>query len=272
MKNFIQNVKKHKFIALGCLALIILFIVIEVISITSDKKDNSSSSSDSEKGKSRGYFEKTKYPVTVTEKDQKLYITLDGSASSKLKWRCENAETDKVKAENDGEESDGKLVSVISAVSTGYATVSYIRETELSGVKYDEVKIDINVFVYSDHDGKLYVKLSEIRENSASAGAAGSKTPYLLDGNRVVLPNGGDWTLSVSGNEKMYMIFPGDAEDGKKFFQVRRNNEINPFDDSSNGINKKTYLVLKSKDLGIEQKLKCELNDDKDIILVPVEG
>ncbi|MBR7008292.1 MAG: hypothetical protein IKH90_06655 [Ruminococcus sp.] len=278
MKTFFTNIRKHKFIALGCMVLIISAVAINFVfeKHTSTDRDSSSaddgvSDSSSAEGTAvnKSFFEKTKYPVNVTEKEGKIFIDLDGSASSDLKWECENKAEDKVSISNEADENEGKLTAVVTPRNAGYATVSFARNGELEGMKYSEVKIDVDVFVTNGKDQGLYVKLSDIHEDTASAGARDSKAPYLLQENKVILPKGGDWTLTPTGDKDRFSIFSAEDTQGRSYFLVRIKS-MTAKDGKSVAL-KEEPLVLESKSQGIKHKLVCELNEYFEPVLRSME-
>ena len=67
---------------------------------------------------------------------------------------------------------------------------------------YDAVVITAKVFTAeAAMDQPEAVSLSSMWQNTASAGALDTDTPFLLRGNRVYLPMGGDWVLTEQPQE-----------------------------------------------------------------------
>ena len=105
---------------------------------------------------------------------------------------------------------------------------------------------------------------SDIRQKLSSAGAVDSGTPYILKGNRVILPNGGDWILTAeNAPDLMYYIDYGTDEDGHKYFEVIKDVSIEWTDEEFD----KAKLVLKSDSLNQKQYLDCYMGDDRTWVL-----
>ena len=271
MKNFIRNIKNHWKLALVCLAVLVVIVVITVLVVRSGgSKPPDGSSSGTEPNASSdtvGYFENSDYPVRTLRQDNDLIITLQGTD-----WEYSCQPLDKLYISLESTD-DGTSVYKAAPVDLGYATVTFKKTASLGELSYDTVNIQAEVVVFEEADETLSVRLSDIRENTSASGAMESETPYLLQDNRVIMPNGGDWTLTVSGEgnvpEELYRIMPGVSDEGYSYFDVTKNPGL--LIDENGEINEElanTKLVLSSESLGIEVTLECIMNTEREWILV----
>lgn len=283
MKNFIRNIKEHKIAALICLGVVALLVLISVLAVrhgSKDSDDGSSSeqASEAEIGEAKRFYEDSDYPLTVTQEGQTLAVSLDGSATPDLAWQSFCTPEGIVTAEFDGEEDGGKVRSVISPEAVGYTTVTYSRSSEIGGMGYDAVSFSLDVYVYADEDnGTMYVRLSGTRQNNSASGAADTDNPYLLDANTVLFPKGiGDWTLTADPDsnapEGYFNIMQATTDDGLSYFAVVIDSSLEYNEDGSLNFDAITAkLLLKSEALGIEQKLKCVMDEERTLTLVEAE-
>ena len=280
MKNFIRNIKEHKKIALICLALIIVLVAVTVLVMKLGGKSESSSSSDTQsEGSQDGsdYFSDSKYPVSITGSGSSATVSLEAKDSSdNMKWELSVADDGIASAVFDGKDTDKKLASTIIPKGVGYTTVTYKRTGELNGVSYDAVNIRADVTVYADDGGSLHIRVDNVRQSTSSSGAVDSKTPYLLKGNRVIFPAGGDWTLTVESEGKvpegLYVIMPGTDDEGHSYYDVSMNNSLIIKDNGEADLDAiNSRLVLQSESLGVIKKLKCVMNAEKEWTLTEAE-
>lgn len=279
MSNFVRNVKQHKVAALVCFLILAAVIAVTVLLMRNEKEQTDLSAPDTEQQEAKDtvteYFTDTDYPVKVTKGGGKLTLALDGAKSPDTAWQTVSDDTEQavIKAENDGEEKDGILSSVVTPVSVGYAKLTYSKSGELGGIAYNAVTIEAEIYVSVDDENNMSVTLSDIKQSSPQAGALDTDTPYLIDGNRVVMPNGGDWIIVVSlakgAPANLYIISRNTGDDGVEYLSVEKNptavqgtslDEIAKIIDDSK-------IVLVSSSLGIQQPLKCELSSEKTWVL-----
>lgn len=278
MNNFVRNVKEHKAAAVICLLLLAALITVTVFVMKDQKSDTELSSDDTEdvsQSTEKLLFADSSYPVkVVTENDGTLSVELDGSASPDITWAMigDDSSDTIIKAEN-SEEKEGLMTCTISPVSVGYATLGFSRSGEVKGIKYNAVVIDIDVYVSADKDGNQKVSLSDARISTSSAGGLDSDTPYLLDGDRVVLPNGGDWVLEAKladGAPKgLFNIYRLQDVDGLEYYAVDKDITLLAGMDAEKTVEilKESRLVLSSESLGIEQELECTMSEERKWVL-----
>ena len=273
MNNLIRNIKEHKIAALVCAVLLIAVIAVMVILIWSEKGQTDKPDPDSEQIKPTvvtDYFADSDYPVKVTSGGKGFSISIDGSKSPDCTWEVASDDTEQrvvVLENSDGNEL--QMESALIPVFPGYATLTYSRGGEISGIAYNAVSIEADVYVSSDDDGKMMITLSDIRQTTSSAGALDTDTPYLINGSRVLLPNGGDWLLVpavVDGApDSLYSIARYSGENGLEYFYVQKDPSVIETNDYSELMKKldESKLVLVSESLGIQQTLDCKLSSDK---------
>ena len=277
MSTFIKNIKEHKLIALICL-LLVAGLITAVILVNrpsgEDTKENTESTAETEDTATE-YFKEYDYPVKLTNSDGKLTLVLDGSKTPDLKWETVSETTGVVQISQNGEESEGKLTSVISPIAVGYSTVSYKRTTEMAGYSVDLVTVTAEIMVYEDESSNFVIDISDIRETGSDIGAADTEYPFILKDNRVILPNGGDWTLEPSSEApaELFAVMNGVDENDVVYFQVGiRPEKILGEDGVINTAALSSPLILKSESLGIEQKIVCSADSVSSLILKKVEG
>ncbi len=289
MKNFIQNIKKHWIIALICAAVFIIAVTVAVII----SKSGGATGGNSQTTERTAYFEDSDYPVIVTEKQGTVFFELDGSKTADLTWETMFSDPDIASLGENAKERSGKLKAVVLPKNSGYTIVTFTRSGEISGVRYDAAKISAELYVTSDADGVLTMRCSNVYQALDTAGAADSSTPYIFDGNTVLLPNGGDWTLTYRKPDDLtmdeYYVEEGQNADGIRMFTVYPNQTVEatrdpadlaegdmpPDDEETQAAEQpeqKTGLILRSESLGIEQQLECYPNDAFGYSLRQVEG
>ena len=290
MEKIIQKINDHRIIATIIAVLICAAIIVVIFLLSgSPEKKNSDFSSAAETIVETDYFEDSDYPVHVKASDSKISIKLDGSKTPDLTWDTAIEPGGIIYAENDAKEDKGVLNSDINPKGGGYVTVTYTRTAEIAGRKLNVAKIDVDIIATAADDGTISVAVSDIRQELSSSGAVDTDTPYLLEGNKVILPNGGDWVLvtpkTAENTYPDYTIYQGYDEDDHFYYSVTRNLTVNSdpeiSDDTSSEAADETVskpasdasaaeqeadniLILKSESLKIEQKLSCTLDDNRE--------
>lgn len=169
-------------------------------------------------------------------------------------------------------------LSSLKADAVPAAAATTRRSLSLPGTTgtYTSVSIDVDVIVSEDEEKLLTIQLSDIRQNVSDSGALDTDSPFILSGDRVILPKGGDWTLEPYDQENvpegLYQIGHGVGDDGIPFYVVSMDTSVMVSDDGS--ISEKamdSVLVLKSEQLGIEKKLKCRMDPTRSWVLYVVE-
>jgi hypothetical protein len=173
-----------------------------------------------------GYFANQYYPVNTREEaDGSLIITADGSLTPELAWSYDIKDPEKIEAEQIGEEENGMLSLRVSPLSDGYATVTLKKTGKIGDADYTAAEIDVNTIVNLYEDGSLAVCMSDIYQDASMAGAADSEYPFIIDQNRILLPNGGDWEATestVSGEKSagLFDIYRGRDDSGMDYIGI----------------------------------------------------
>ena len=276
MSNFIKNVKQHKIAALiSFLVLAVLVVILVLVFKKGSKQDDltptDSNAANSAKISEEGYFEKSDYPVNVVNSGNELKFELDGSKSPDSEWTVTTDDTESavLKTSNDGDEKDSKLTVIGKPVSIGYAMLTFTRSGEINGLAYNAVTIEASVCVSENDDGDLQLSLVDISQSTANAGALDSKTPYLLDGDRIIFPAGGDWVLIPVNDENtpygLLNVYEGVEADGMTYVTVERNvaavADLDP--EAAFKALESSRLKLISESLGVEQDLVFKLVNGK---------
>lgn len=299
MNTFIRNIKNHKKAAIICAAVLVTAAagIVLVILLSGKKKEGTESAR-------TGYFLDTEYPVYVTEKDGSLVFELDGTASSDLKWQS-GCDPKSIAIIQDGaEEKKSKLTLTLNPGMAGYTTATFARSGKVAGISYDAVKITADLVTSGTAETGKELHLSAIRQNTALAGALTSDTPYLVQGSRVILPNGGDWTLSLEGEENVnaairYSFYTSIDDEGYEYLGVSQtvvdpnppmilsaDDEIPEESseessaetddglqllDSADSFEQPPVFLLRSESLGIEQRLTLAVDSDMQSYLCKAE-
>ena len=116
-----------------------------------------------------------------------------------------------------------------------------------------------------DDDGELKIYFSNIRQMMSSAGSLDSDTPFVLDGNRVLFPSGGDWTLSPEEGapDNLYGFVDDVDENGIRYISVSKNISVLTDDMSGEELPRIYSLVLKSEALCVDYSINCQMGDDR---------
>ena len=287
MKNFIQNIKKHWIIALVCMAVLLAAIAFAVIVL---RKGNGMGADEQDTVR-QGYFEDTDYPVYVTERKGNVLFELDGSVTPELVWQTAFTDETVAAAAEGAQEHSGNLKAELLPLQTGYTVVSFTRTGEIGGVSFDAAVIRAELYATTEADGTMTLRCSNVYQELSTAGAADTDAPYILEGNCVLLPNGGDWTLTYRKPDGItqdeYYIEEGQNEDGVQMFIVyprqgeaatRSPEDLEggdvPDDDDEAEAAADTVqgLVLRSASLGRKVQLACVQGDSVPYILRPVEA
>lgn len=291
MKEFLEKHTLEVKIGAAVLGVIILGIIIFAVS-----RGNGGTKED--------YFSKSNYPVTVSEKlkDGSLILKVDGSITSDLKWKYKVSDKSKVKVKKQ-KEKKGVLTAKVTPRESGYTTVTFSMNGKIKGLKYKAVELDVHLTVNDSGDGAMSVNVGEIYQTQVSAGALDTDNPFLLDGNYVLLPGGGDWKLDELRSEDVM------SEEDKKEYDDQKaeikkeaekdarlavlieyselaatlgkfdiSNTVNddgiecisvyPFDSNMTETDENARFVLYSKKLKIKQMIKYRINESGNIELM----
>ncbi len=276
MNNFIRNIKKHRIAALICLAVLLIGIIVAAVMLHRDSTAGKDTIEKIHTANTEEYFTDTETPVYTSTSGQNLLLSIEGAAGEAEEWSTEVTPTGLVFIGDKREEKDGDLTFTISPVSTGYTTLILRKSGETAGLTYDKVRITADLVIYNGDDGVLHIRASELRKDNGSSGATDSDTPYVLDGNRVIMPNGGDWTLAPENADALpegfYRILPGTDENGHSYFDVTKDTSKLTADEADDFLAVlNSVLLLKSESLGVTKKLDCIMNDNRQWILVEAE-
>ena len=295
IKDYIMDyIRTHKKQVLIALAVLLALLVLMIAMIGRECGNHTAPEPEqTEKEKEiSSYFRDSDYPVKASTVGNNIRITLEGNKLSEQDWLVDTSASGVVTIVK--EDESGSVL--ITPENIGYTTVTFRQASAVGDLNYDIVRIDADIMVftrdetsavndsYSDPNVDLntmnqkteilYTELKDIRLNTASSGAQDSETPYLLQDDKVILPKGGDWTLTTYEEEKypegLYSILyvTSDTEIGCPYYEVRKNPEFLINEDGTlNEENINSCLLLKSESLGIEKKLVCEMNNERIWIL-----
>lgn len=266
MKNFIRNIKEHKFIALGCLGAFILVVIIAVVVLVNQGKQRASEGENLPE--QTVYFEDSNYPVYITEKGRDIIVKIVSVMQDDLKWNV-FVDPGELPLTDNITEKDNTLYLELSPVNPGYATVCFVKERDVAGVKCEDIRIELDVYSAEDENGELKIYFSNIRQRLSSAGSIDSDTPFVLDGNRVLFPSGGDWTLSPEEGapDNLYGFVENVDENGIRYISVSKNISVLTDDVSGEELPRNYNLILKSEALGAEYSINCLMDEDRSWIL-----
>ena len=183
MKEFL---KKFRLPIIIALVIIIFIIAAAIIGLVRNQEKQIKSK----------YFDDSYYPVDAKENvDGSLDITLDGSRTPELKWSYEITSPELIEVTKKVKEQDGILTIRIAPLSIGYPEIVFLREGDINGYPYTAGEIITQLLVSEKETGKLSVGMSDIYQHQSYVGAADSETPFLVQGDRILLLNGGDWDI-----------------------------------------------------------------------------
>lgn len=267
MNNFITNIRNHKFIALGCLSALLILIVILII-VAVNNNGTGSAPQEEDSGQSV-YYEDTDYPVYISLENNNILVRIHSKKPDDLKWTVvvlpgEIPLTDNIT------EKDDDLYLDLAPTQAGYNTVRFVKQTVVAGVTCDIVSIEIDLFAAEEDNGELKMYFSDIRQTNSEAGATESDTPFILDGDRVLFPSGGDWQLSAEeGTPNGLYAFTEDTnENGVTYVSVKKNtNVLTNAEASGKELSQSCKLILSSESLGIEKRLNCRMGENRSWVL-----
>lgn len=226
MNNFITNIKNHKYIALGCFG-VLLFLIVIVIIVAVNNNGTSDAPEDSDASEQTVYFENTDHPVYVSFVDNNILVRINSVNPDDLKWRVFVLPGEIPLTENITEK-ENDLYLELSPTQEGYNTVCFVKEKDVAGITCEIVRIELDLFAAEANTGELKMYFSDIRQSSSEAGATDSDTPFILDGDRVLFPSGGDWMLSAEEGapEGLYAFTEDKDEKGITYVRVMKNTRV----------------------------------------------
>ena len=272
MNNFITNIKNHKFIALGCLGVLLVLIVIVII-VSVNNNGTSDAPEKSAASEQTVYFEDTDHPVYISFVDNNVLVRINSVNPDDLKWWVFVLPGEIPLAENITE-MENDLYLELSPTQEGYNTVCFVKEKNVAGITCEIVRIELDLFAAEANNGELKMNFSDIRQSNSEAGATDSDTPFILDGDRVLFPSGGDWVLSAEAGtpEGLYAFTEDKDEKGITYIRVMKNTNVLMDDETSNTVIQASYkLILSSESLGIEKRLNCRMSENRSWVLSVVE-
>lgn len=300
MKNVIEKIRniflKHKIVIIIAAAVLLVLIVMLIIlpNVGHGGPDGKKESENEQEIAS--YLQNTDYPVTVSAVGSNIRITLGGSKLSEHDWLVDSSSEGVVTMIKDDDRPGSNCSVLVVPEKVGYTTITFRQTSSVGEMNYDIVRIEADLMVYTrDEDnavsadgadtdadmnginetaGALYIEVQDMRLNTSVSGAQDTDAPYLLQKDKVLLPRGGDWTLTPFEEDKLpaglYSIIyvPDDGETGCPYYEVKMNaakliNEDGTFNEAAND----SCLLLKSEALGIEKKLVCAMNPERVWIL-----
>ena len=272
MNNFITNIKNHKYIALGCLGLL-LFLIVIVIIVAVNNNGTGDAPEESDASEQTVYFENTDHPVYVSFVDNNILVRINSVIPDDLKWRAFVLPGEIPLTENITEK-ENDLYLELSPTQEGYNTVCFVKEKDVSGITCEIVRIELDLFAAELNTGELKMYFSDIRQSNSEAGATDSDTPFILDGDRVLFPTGGDWILSAEEGtpEGLYAFTEDKDEKGITYVRVMKNTNVLIDDETSDTVIPTSYkLILSSESLGIKKRLNCRMSENRSWVLSVVE-
>ncbi len=272
MNNFITNIKNHKYIALGCLG-VLLFLIVIVIIVAVNNNGTSDVPEESDALEQTVYFENTDYPVYISYVENNILVRINSVNPDDLKWRV-FVLPGKIPLTENIIERENDLYLELSPTQEGYNTVCFVKEKDVAGITCEIVKIELDLFATEANTGELKMYFSDIRQSHSEAGATDSDTPFILDGDRVLFPSGGDWMLSAEEGapEGLYIFTEDKDEKGITYVKVMKNTNVLMDDETSDTVLPASYkLILSSESLGIEKRLNCRMSENRSWVLSVVE-
>ena len=218
-------------------------------------------------------FEDSSYPAHFSMEGAGIRAELDGSATPELKWeiRCEPEDT--VSIEYDGEETEGHLSFLIRPLMTGYADLTCERTMQIGEQNYAVTTIRLSFVVSENPYGSLETEMVEAQQIPAELGAADTEYPYLLTGNRIYFPNGGDWIVSAEDSAGgFYQLFEGGDTVEESYVQLMTQPQVlESMDETEMEQAIEAGIILESESLGIRQRLRVVYDEDGQITLAAAE-
>lgn len=271
MSNFISNIKKHKKLAVICAAVLAAAVAAAVLASVLAKQKKGP---EPESHKRTLYFEDTDYPVYVTNQGDKLLIELDGSATPELNWTSDLEPYGIARIEPEKDEKNGKYSLSLEPFQSGFAAASFRRSSEIAGLNYDVVTIYADFYISENKEGEMIMTLSDMRQIGSSAGAPDTDTPYLINGSRIYMPNGGDWVLKAEDAQGIpddhFNSYRNIDENNYEYIEFFYANSAEDPEKPETGASE-TVLYLESAALGIRQRLEYSLNDNNEWVLCAAE-
>ncbi|MBR5165877.1 MAG: hypothetical protein IKW87_10045 [Ruminococcus sp.] len=259
MKKIIEKILKNKVLRILIPLVLILAIIALVLQLTF--KGGSKTS------EWENYFDGSDYPVTASEKDGELHIKLDGSKTPDLSWDITNSNDELITVERVGKEEKDKLELAVKPKASGFTKINCQRSGTVAELPYTAVSIDVAVLITEDDSGKLTASLSDIYQTTGDAGALDSDAPFLIDGMRIVFPNGGSWQIYPEDEKTMPeglydVVFTVNDAGYECAFIMYNEPEYAFADEELMDRIKASRLVLKNDDIGYEKRIKCVVKED----------
>ncbi|MBR1899281.1 MAG: hypothetical protein IJ825_10445 [Oscillospiraceae bacterium] len=231
-----------------------------------------SSAAEEEFIREASYFEDSAYPAQFSIDGSGILAVLDGSATPSLKWEVSCAQEEIVTVEADGGETEGKFMFRIRPQVPGYADLTCVRSMEIGGQAFPAVTIHVSVVVSENSHNALETTLTEVRQELNETGASDTDYPYLLAGDRILFPNGGDWTADPEPDAGDYYLLVSGTEGTVGFVRVMTQPALlMEMDEETLSRTLGAGILLKSASLGRSERIGVEYDDNGQLHLVRAE-
>lgn len=220
------------------------------------------------------YFEDSGYPAQFRMEGSSIRAELDGSITPELKWDILCVPEDTVSIELSGEEQDGRLSFLISPLMTGYADLTCVRNMTVGEQEYAVAALRIGAVVSENPYGSLELSLTDVQQTLMELGAENTAYPYLLNGDSILFPNGGDWIVEPEESAGGYYILyePGGSGNTRVVRLLTQPTVLEGMDDAALEQVLNAGIVMESKELGIRQTLRVTFEEDGQMKLTAAEG
>ena len=257
MKNIIEKILRNKVLRILIPVVLILAIVAVVMQLTFKG---------GEKTTEESYFTEYDYPAEVVTDKKGLHIKLDGSESPELSWDIVSDE-EHITVDKVGKEVNGKLELLVMPKKEGYADISCKRSGKIGKLEYTAVDFTISVLVSADENNTLTASISDMYQTSSEAGALDSETPFLIDGMRVIFPNGGNWEIFPENEDEipegLYSVLFTTNDAGYSCALISYDppgEMVGDFEQLEKIISSR--LIIRNTDIGYEKHLSCAVGAD----------
>ena len=232
-------------------------------------EDSSVSGNDNLPIQQASFFEDSAYPAKISMKGSGLLVELDGSQTPDLQWEIECNQNDIVTIAPEGKENGGKLQFQVSPVTAGYAVMNCTRTIQIGEKIYPAAEIRLEVVVSAVSGGGLETAVTDVRQYISVLGAKDSAQPFLIIGDSVFFPSGGDWTVEAEETAHDYYRILSDTDDSGAWCAqvITMPNVLSLLSPEMQEEAFASHIILKSESLGVSYQLEILYDENNRMYL-----
>ena len=274
-RNLLASKKTSAILAVVCVMLL-AFAVALILRLASPKKypdAPAGSEADPETEdtlvREAAYFEDSPCPAYLSVEGSGIRIELDDADASDRQWEIESENEGIVSIEETGGERPGFF---LRPLSPGYADLTITKSMEIGGETCPAVTVRMSVVVSENEYGSLETVLTDVQQELTQTGAADTEYPYLLDGDRILFPNGGDWIAEPEESAGGYYVLVSGGDVQSEYVQVlTQDTALDGMDEEALEEVLTAGILLTSSSLGRSERISVAYDVNGQLYLTAAE-